>query len=420
MYNNYYFILKDNKKFKKINMIYIFFLLLILINISIEDSVYDDFPFNKEFNIINQDEENNMTIIFDGNILTFFKIRNKDSQQIQNVSDCSFDFIKMNFTYQNYEVKFCKNHNESERDYDMCIEEYSVSYGEHIYIRYIYLPFLLVFFGILICLYGRTHFIFGIFLEFMWFIYFFVVDSIQLFKPFDNGVIPFYILCASLISGFMLSIFGNLTKKHSLILTIFNIIIGCLIGFFFMKTILYYISIFAPINTVIYLILSLLFMLLGGLGELYLSMKFKINNILYIIISALSGSTFIVRGISYIVGGYFSDSLTSNYKLEYGKEAKLRVIFFLILHIILIIASLIFQIIDTKNNNFLDESSNENNKRKVKNGDKKDINKNEEDEDNNNNTLSFKEGTSGFQSEKSGNIIQNSNDDNSEFDDQDD
>jgi hypothetical protein len=254
----------------------------------------------------------------------------------------------------------------------------------------------------------------------MWFIYFFVVDSIQLFKPFDNGVIPFYILCASLISGFMLSIFGNLTKKHSLILTIFNIIIGCLIGFFFMKTILYYISIFAPINTVIYLILSLLFMLLGGLGELYLSMKFKINNILYIIISALSGSTFIVRGISYIVGGYFSDSLTSNYKLEYGKEAKLRVIFFLILHVILIIASLIFQIIDTKNNNFLDESSNENNKRKVKNGDKKDINKNEEDEDSNNNTLSFKEGTPGFQSEKSGNIIQNSNDDNSEFDDQDD
>ena len=85
-----------------------------------------------------------------------------------------------------------------------------------------------------------------------------------------------------------------------------------------------------------------------------------------------------------------------------------------------IIASLIFQIIDTKNNNFLDESSIENNKRKVKNGDKKDINKNEEDEDSNNNKLSFKEGTSGFQSEKSGNIIQNSNDDNSEFDDQDD
>ena len=56
----------------------------------------------------------------------------------------------------------------------------------------------------------------------------------------------------------------------------------------------------------------------------------------------------------------------------------------------------------------------------MKNGDKKDINKNEEDEDGNNNTLSFKEGTSGFQSEKSGNIIQNSNDDNSEFDDQDD
>lgn len=389
-------------------MIYIFILLLLLINISLEDSVYDDFPSNKEFNII---DENNH-IIFDGNILTFFKIRNNVSLQIKNVSNCSFDFINLNFTYNDKEVKFCDDYNESESDYNTCIEQYSVSYGEHIYIRYIYLPFLLVFFGILICLYGRTHFIFGIFLEFMWFIYFFIIDSIQLFKPFNNGVIPFYILCASVISGFMIAIFGNLAKKHSLMLTIFNIIIGCLVGFFFIKSFLYYISIFAPINSIIYLVLLILFILLGGLGELYLNLKYKIDNLLYIIISALSGSTFISRGISYVVGGYFSDSLTSNYKLEYEEEAKLRVIFFLILQAILLIASLILQIIDSKNNNFSDESSNEKNKANAKskkmNTYKKDIDKDEED------------GSSGTQSYKSGNIMQNTNDDNEDFVEQDD
>ena len=77
-------------------MIYIsisILLLSILINISIEESVYDDFPLNKEFNIINEEKENNITIIFDGNILTYFRIKNNGTSLIKNVNDCNFDLL---------------------------------------------------------------------------------------------------------------------------------------------------------------------------------------------------------------------------------------------------------------------------------------------------------------------------------------
>ena len=125
-------------------MIYIstsILLLSLLINLSIEESVYDDFPHNKEFNIIREENEKNKTIIFDGNILTYLKIKNNGTTLIKDVNDCNFDFINLNFKYQGNEIKLCENCYKSESDYSICInsciEEYSVSYGEHIYLRYI-------------------------------------------------------------------------------------------------------------------------------------------------------------------------------------------------------------------------------------------------------------------------------------------
>ena len=406
-------------------MIYLSFSLLLsflVIDKSIEESVYYDFPYNKEFNIINEEKENNITIIFDGNILSFFRIKNNGTSFIRNVSDCSFDFINMNFTFQNNEIKFCDKCNESESDYSICInsciEKYAVSYGEHIYLRYIYLPFLLVFFGVFNCLYGRTHYLFKIFVEFIWFIYFLIVDSIQLFTTFNNGVIPFYIMGAALISSFIIIIFGNLIKNYPSISTLLKIVTGCLIGFFFIKTFFYYISIFAPINSVIYIVILFLFMILGGIGEYYLSLKYNIENILYIISSAMSGSLFIVRGISYTVGGYFSESLTCNHKLQYSKEAKNRVIFFLILHVLLLIVSLIIQIIDAKKNNFEDELLNgQNNEKNKKIGEElKDMNKSGEGL----NGITLQENAPERASMQSEDINSNKNDDNENIDDQDD
>ena len=398
-------------------MIYFFSLLLILIKISIEETTYDDFPRNVEFNIINEDNKNNITNIYAGNILAFFKIKNDGKIIIKNVNDFTFDFINMNYTSGNIEIKECSKCNKSDPVCENnCIEEFYISYGEYLYLRSIYIPFLFVLFGTIICLYGRTHFIFGIFFEFIWFIYFFVIDSIQLFNFFDNSVIPFYVFGAALISGFMISIVGNLTSKHLLLLIIFNILKGCITGFFFIKTFFYYISIFTPINNILYLVFVLLFIISGGLGEYFLSLKYKIDQILYIISSALSGSTLIARGLSYIIGGYFSDSLTSHHGLEYGSDAKLRITFFIVLHIILIIGSLIFQIIDFKLNSFEDSLTRKNtsNSKQSESTDK-DINMSDgEKGDSKSQTLKER------RSFKSSDVNLHGNDENDDIDDQDD
>ena len=59
-------------------MIYLSFSLLILflvINISIEQSVYYDFPYNKEFNIINEEKENNIILFLMEIFLLFSELK---------------------------------------------------------------------------------------------------------------------------------------------------------------------------------------------------------------------------------------------------------------------------------------------------------------------------------------------------------
>ena len=109
-------------------MIYFFSLLLLLIKISIEEITYEDFPRNTEFNFINKDEKDNITNIYAGNILTFFKIKNNGEIKINNVNDFTFDFINMNYSGFNGEIKQCSKCNQSEPDYviceNNCIEKY--------------------------------------------------------------------------------------------------------------------------------------------------------------------------------------------------------------------------------------------------------------------------------------------------------
>ena len=56
-------------------MLFIYILILLLIKISKEAIEYEDFPLNKEFDKIDI-AETNTSIIFFGNIVSYFKIRN--------------------------------------------------------------------------------------------------------------------------------------------------------------------------------------------------------------------------------------------------------------------------------------------------------------------------------------------------------
>lgn len=414
-------------------------LILILINISKEDIEYDDFPLNEEFNIINTDKQNNEIIMFSGNILSYFKIKtptNEDQNKILNeLKTAEFNFKYANFTDKLNPDFLISRCNESSLEEETCIEYLGVAYGEHLFIRFIYLPFLLVFTGVLLCLYGRVHYIFGIFFEFVGCFYFFIIDFIELLFSFDNSVIPFYILSAGILSGFLIALLGKLSVKKTVFLTAVKIIKSCIIGYCFIKSLLYYISIYNPINNVLFFILICLFIILGALGEYFISFKLKTDQVVFILSSVLSGTLYITKGIGYSIGGYYSDLFTSLYDLKYGDDAKSRVTFFLVLHILLIIGALFFQIIDYKNREYEEaltrkntsKSSNysgDTTKSAYSKNNNKDINLNNNDNDNIASSLKnieSKESLPGFLSGKSGdNNLYDASNESEEINDQDD
>jgi len=335
-------------------MLFLYALFIILINISKEDVKYDVFPLNEEFKIINSDENNKIINIYLANIMAYFEInvsndnRSEILKLLNSSNSSEFDFKYMNFTFNisgtdNSSIVIAKC-NKSE--IKACIENFNVGYGEQLFARFIYLPFLMVFIGVFLCLYGRAHYIFSIYFEFAGCFYFFMVDLFELFITFDSAPIPFYLLSAGLISGFLIAILGNMSIKNLKILSVTKIIKACIIGYYFIKSLFYYISGYTPINSSLFFSFICIFMILGGLGEYLLSLKFKTDQIIFILSSILCGSFYITKGISYVVGGYFSDLLTSIYDLKYNDDAKSRVTFFLVLHISLIIGALLFQIID--------------------------------------------------------------------------
>ena len=65
----------------------------------------------------------------------------------------------------------------------------------------------------------------------------------------------------------------------------------------------------------------------------------------------------IVKGVSFTLGGYFSDTMTSQLGLKYEFDAKLRVFYFFIFHLVIIGSSLFYQIKDYKNSIYEDSLS---------------------------------------------------------------
>jgi hypothetical protein len=411
-------------------MLYFAFLLLLFFNFSLEDILYTDFPLNSEFNILNEETGKDISNIYVGNIMTYFKIKTKNktlTSYLKNVDNIRFDFIYLNMTDfkgENLIIQCSECSSNDEECKGTCIDKLAVGYGDFILIRYIHLPFLLVFFGTFMIFFGRNHYLFGMFFEFVGFLYYFIINLIELFSAFDNNAIPFYILGASLISGFISIFFGYEGNKKLVLFDIFKIVLGVIIGYFFIKTLFYYISIFAPINNILYLILLLLFVIVGGLAQFFLKNKFKTDQLLFIVASTLIGSTFIVRGIGFIVGGYFSDTMTAQFGLKFEYDAKMRVTYFLVLHVILLAVSLFYQIKDYKDSVYEDSLSRQNsaNVSNYSSQNKgmtmsKDINSVDSDTDSQVKAMNLKESLP--ESNKTGEVNLNENDENGDINDQD-
>ena len=337
--------------------------LLLLISISLSKNYYftqndltqndttnngnytNDYPPNTYFNI------NNNTIIYIGRQLAYITFNKSfifdlDETLIEHFSS-DFIIFKNNKEYNSTKISLCniKNLSIDSIKYNICFygDDTFLSFGEIIFIKYEIISYIIVLLGFFIILYGVDYHLLGMIIHFTFFIYFFIKDLVELFGNFPSQIIPIFLLSFALISGILIYIFlgssNIVSKKYKII----KIIYGCILGFFLFKTMFYYIIFFSPLNTEIYAIFLFIFTLLGA-GTGFSMIIFDIlNKYFFISCSSIPGSFYIVKGIGYIIGGYYSDIITSKKSLKFT-DGKGKIVMYLILQILLIIGSFVFQI----------------------------------------------------------------------------
>jgi len=289
----------------------------------------NDFPPNEVFNYISN--ENNQCELYIGSQLSYLKF------------NCTLKAGKIDYlTKLNYD-KF----NISDiilNEPNNCQGELYQSFGEIIFVEYEYLSFCMILFGFLIILYGTSHFYLSFSLHMTLFLYFIIKDMKELYHPFINKVNPLFILTGSLITGIWMAFYFYLNlKRNSIEDKIFNTIYGCLFGFFFFKALFYYILIATPSNDTVYVVFLYVCTVLGGIIGFFARYSFFLKKFLLMICSSLAGSFYIMKGVGFIIGGYYSDIITCKKHLTFNKQSKRKLTIFCLLQIFLFISSLILQ-----------------------------------------------------------------------------
>jgi len=307
----------------------------------------NDYPPNTYFNL---KIKNNTIIYFGRNLayITFNKpfLFDLDETFIDNFN-YSLIIFKSNKESNSTNISSCKitDLSNDSIEYNICfLGNYTfLSFGEIIFIKYEIISYIIVLLGFFIILYGVNYHLLGMIFHFAIFIYFFIKDLVELFGNFPSQIYPIFLLIFALISGIMISIFlgisNNVSKKDKII----KIIYGCIFGFFLFKTMFYYIIFFSPLNTEIYAIFLFIFTLLGAGTGFSMIIFDSLNKYFFISCSSIPGSFYIVKGIGYIIGGYYSDIITSKKTLKFT-DGKGKIVMYLILQILLIIGFFVFQI----------------------------------------------------------------------------
>ena len=220
-----------------------------------------------------------------------------------------------------------------------------ISYGDIIFIEYYHFSFILIFFGCFSILYGTSHPILLLIPHCTFFLYFLTTDVIGIISTVEisNSFIYLYLFFCFLTSILIIVFFR---KKNMIV----KCIHGGFFGFSLLKILIYYyiflnlqLNLIDDSNTKILIYFSVLtiFIALG----LFLNLFEILKEHAYLPCSAVSGSLYLMKGLGYIIGGYFSDIIFLNENLEVKinnySETKLT---YLIIHILIIIFSIFFQI----------------------------------------------------------------------------
>ena len=250
---------------------------------------------------------------------------------------------------------------------------------EYAIINYKLFAYFLILFGCLISSYGAYHFIASLLIHLMFFIYFLIGDFISFFTTLGEYIlfILFSSFLISCVSVLILKPKLNVSKEKSLNvlkkdesdnnnktpkkILIINSIYGANFGFTLYKTLIYYsiyfnfpVSFFDK-NFSVYFVCLFILCVFGVLLHLFDCFK----KYRYIPCCAVAGSFYIIKGIEYIIGGYYSSILYIKEELNFdhldGKNLEISLTYF-VFHMAILIYSIIFQIkyIQFKENTYYD------------------------------------------------------------------
>ena len=143
-------------------------------------------------------------------------------------------------------------------------------------------------------------------------------------------------------------------KKNNKKYFTLKVLHGCSFGYFTFKTLIYYYIFFngalvddPKTRVLIYFAISTIFIFIGFALNLFNPFR----QYIFLPSSTVSGSYEIIKGIGYIIGGYFSDIIAIKEKLNFNYVPNINEYkwTYLIIHILLIIFSILYQINYIKN-----------------------------------------------------------------------
>ena len=327
-----------------------------------------EYPINDYFNFFGNTSKSNSSFIYIGNQLVFLELNNTTSLIYDNIEYVTYiDDVKdkekklqINFPSESQNICYicvC-NINKTDCNLNICIINNTIykSYGESILIKYDYLSYLIILFGFIVTIYGPQHYLFGLMAHITLFLYYFTKDLVELYHQFSDDSVPYYLLTASFISGIVFLFFFNFNSDDNLENRTIQTIYGGIFGFFLFKNIFYYIIIFSTPGRTVYSIFLFIFLILGIGGGYFFSYLQNLERFFYIICSIIPGTFYIIKGIGYIVGGYYSDIIFIKYK-DYFSERKhfgmngnykKKIVLYICLQIFIILSSFCYQVYITK------------------------------------------------------------------------
>ena len=368
--------------------LFIFLFSLICNSLEYNNSKYLSFNDNFTYIYCNQIKEKNITNlnIYLGNDLIFLKISNpKESKDI----NITFDKSEITFLFKNKTYTYCYNRtkvyflgdknflfvqygtNVSENETYMTLDNNSltiecgdskatltnVNYeilsadAEYLFIVDEGFSFVLALSGFFISLYGSYHYNISLVIHIFFLLTFFFCDIINFFTEVQLHImfISFGFFVVSLSSSIFLK-----NNEISCIRQVFiNIFYGSTLGFTLFKTIFYYLFYFLePISFEtlsdewrfpIYFIVLIIFISIFTI----LNLCDVFGTYAYVPCSVIAGSFYVIKGLQYILGGYYSSILFLKKSLKFNISSKEKndiILTYLILHLVILLFSSIFQI----------------------------------------------------------------------------